>query len=273
MAAAVVVTGGFDDIRSHHIRLLEEAANGGEVHVLIQPDARVKALTGRPPKFPAEERLYIVQAIRFVKTARIMSAAADPDVLPALEGLRASVWIMAEGEVNEARRRFCAEQGLELRAVPLENLRAIPRAAPLRVRPSKRSRVIVTGCFDWLHSGHVRFFEEAASLGELFVDVGSDDNIRRLKGNFHPLFPQDERLYLVRAIRTVAQAFIGSGYGWLDAAPEIARIKPAIYLVNEDGDRPEKRAFCEERGIRYVVLKRIPRPGLAPRDSTALRGF
>jgi hypothetical protein len=43
--------------------------------------------------------------------------------------------------------------------------------------------------------------------------------------------------------------------------------------VNEDGDVPEKRAFCKEHGIEYVVLKRIPKAGLPKRQSTALRGF
>jgi hypothetical protein len=43
--------------------------------------------------------------------------------------------------------------------------------------------------------------------------------------------------------------------------------------VNEDGDRPEKRSFCETRGIRYMVLKRIPKKGLPKRVSTDLRGF
>ena len=51
------------------------------------------------------------------------------------------------------------------------------------------------------------------------------------------------------------------------------RIKPTIYLVNEDGDRPEKRAYCEEKNIQYVVLKRLPKEGLPPRESSGLRGF
>jgi hypothetical protein len=58
-----------------------------------------------------------------------------------------------------------------------------------------------------------------------------------------------------------------------DAEPEIARIKPNIYAVNEDGDQPEKRAFCEEHGLEYVVLKRLPKVGLPRRESTVLRGF
>jgi cytidyltransferase-like protein len=133
--------------------------------------------------------------------------------------------------------------------------------------------VIVTGSFDWLHSGHVRFFEEAAGIGDLYVVVGSDRNIRLLKGNGHPVFPERERRYLVHSVRTVSGTFISTGSGWMDAAPEIARIKPDVYVVNEDGDKPEKRDFCAGHGIQYVVLKRIPREGLPPRSSTALRGF
>jgi hypothetical protein len=74
-------------------------------------------------------------------------------------------------------------------------------------------------------------------------------------------------------VRFVRQALISSGHGWMDAEPEIAVIKPDIYAVNEDGDVPEKRAFCKKHGIEYVVLKRIPKAGLPKRQSTDLRGF
>ncbi len=59
----------------------------------------------------------------------------------------------------------------------------------------------------------------------------------------------------------------------MDAEPEIERIQPDCYVVNEDGDKPEKRAFCRERGIEYVVLQRKPKEGLPARQSTELRGF
>jgi hypothetical protein len=59
----------------------------------------------------------------------------------------------------------------------------------------------------------------------------------------------------------------------MDAEPETAVIRPDIYAVNEDGDVPEKRAFCKQHGIEYVVLKRIPKEGLPERKSTTLRGF
>ena len=87
------------------------------------------------------------------------------------------------------------------------------------------------------------------------------------------MFDQRIRCYMVNAIRFVTLATVSSGTGWMDAEPEIARIKADIYAVNEDGDRPEKRAFCASRGIDYRVLKREPKRGLARRQSTHLRGF
>jgi cytidyltransferase-like protein len=134
-------------------------------------------------------------------------------------------------------------------------------------------RVIVTGCYDWLHSGHVRFFEEASSYGDLIVAAGNDANVRNLKGAGHPLQTQAERRYMIAAIRYVKLALITTGWGWLDAEPEIVRLKPDIYLVNEDGDKPEKQAYCATHGLQYVVLKRTPKEGLPRRSSTDLRGF
>jgi cytidyltransferase-like protein len=133
--------------------------------------------------------------------------------------------------------------------------------------------VLVTGCYDWFHSGHVRFFEESCELGDLYVVVGNDENVRFLKGAGHPLLSEVERRYMVQSIRFVKQALISSGNGWMDAEPEIEKIKPNYYVVNEDGDKPEKREFCQAHGLEYVVLKRVPKEGLKARQSTDLRGF
>ena len=87
------------------------------------------------------------------------------------------------------------------------------------------------------------------------------------------LFPEEERRYMVQSIRFVKQALISSGKGWMDAEPEIDSLLPNYYVVNEDGDKPEKQAFCSEHGIEYKVLKRLPKPGLPQRASSSLRGF
>ena len=87
------------------------------------------------------------------------------------------------------------------------------------------------------------------------------------------MFSQDQRRFVVQSIKYVKQAFIATGSGQLDAKQEIYQLKPNILAVNEDGDRPEKRDFCKANGIEYVILKRLPKPGLPRRQSTTLRGF
>ncbi len=274
----VVVTGSFDNLRSRHIRFLEEAAKVGSLHVLLWSDAAVAASTGKPPKFPEAERLYLVQAVRYVRQATLVDAPIDPDVLPDVAGLRPDTWAVGAADDSPAKRAFCAARGLAYCVFSAADLQGFPDAQDETGQegPSstvRRPSVVVTGCYDWLHSGHVRFFEEVSQLGDLYVVVGHDENVRLLKGEGHPLFPEDERRYVAGSIRYVKQALVSSGHGWMDAEPEIERLKPAAYAVNEDGDKPEKRAFCAERGMEYIVLMRTPKEGLPRRASTDLRGF
>jgi cytidyltransferase-like protein len=266
----VVVTGAFDDLRSHHIRFLEEASRLGELTILLWPDEAVHEFEGKSAKFPFPERLYLLKAIRYV-TRVIPAGRVRPDELPAAEGLRPDIWADLESAQNAARRTFSTRQGLHYQIVSTDALHRFPKPPSPAPRPG-RKKVIVTGCYDWLHSGHVRFFEEVSAHGDLYVVVGHDANIQLLKGPGHPLFPQEERRYLVGSIRHVTEALISTGHGWLDADPEIQRLKPDIYAVNEDGDRGGKREYCRENGIEYLVLKRIPAPGLPGRSSTELRG-
>ncbi len=131
-------------------------------------------------------------------------------------------------------------------------------------------KVFVSGCFDVLHSGHIRFLEEASSYGELYVSIGSDKTVEELKHQ-PTLYTQDERLYMVSALKYVHQAFIAKGSGKLDFAEEIKQIKPDVFFVNSDGDSPEKQEFIEKMGIRYVVSNRIPKDLLPVRSTTSIR--
>src|SRR5215212_6961896 len=90
-----------------------------------------------------------------------------------------------------------------------------------------RPRVMVSGCFDLLHSGHIAFLEEAATLGRLHVAIGSDKTILKLKGK-PPINSESERLYIVKSLRCVDEAFISSGTGLFDFAPEIDRVSPDL---------------------------------------------
>ncbi|MEQ1746812.1 MAG: adenylyltransferase/cytidyltransferase family protein [Saprospiraceae bacterium] len=131
-------------------------------------------------------------------------------------------------------------------------------------------KTFVTGCFDLLHSGHVAFLQEAARLGDLYVCIGSDENVRHLKGRA-PVNPQYERKFMLDALACTHEVRINSGMGILDFLAELDAIRPDIFFVNEDGHTPAKEALCREQGIEYVVSKRIPASNLPERSSTALR--
>ena len=133
-----------------------------------------------------------------------------------------------------------------------------------------KKKVFVSGCYDLLHSGHVAFFKEASQYGDLYVGIGSDATIEDLKGR-KTVNSEQERLYMVKAIRYVKDAWINSGSGIMDFEEELERFRPDIFVVNEDGHTPYKEAICKTLGIEYIVLNRIPDAGLPSRSSTAIR--
>jgi cytidyltransferase-like protein len=280
MPKQIVVTGAFDNIRSHHLRFLEGASRLGELTVLLWPDQAILEVTGQPPKLPEAERLYFLNAVRYVRQARLVTGPVEPDALPEVPGYLPEVWVVGDCRANPAKEAKAAARGIEYRVLGGARGKEFPdptgeegcgEGESDRIRG--RKKVVVTGCYDWFHSGHVRFFEEVSACGDLYVIIGHDANIRLLKGEGHPLLPQDERRYLVGSIKYVKQALISSGEGWLDADPEIRRLKPDLYAVNEDGDKGGKREYCQKMGIEYLVFRRAPAPGLPKRSSTDLRGF
>ncbi len=268
----VVVSTSLDNLQVSHVRFLQEAARLGSVHVRLWSDALVEATTATPASFPQKERLFLARALRSVDSTAVVSlppAVAARD----LAGRFDSLAVPAAEDDPDLRAR-CAAAGLGyqvIRAGDLGGLRQFDDAAAESASGARR--VVVTGCFDWLHSGHVKFFMDAAALGNLFVVVGSDENVAFLKGPGHPLRRQGERRYMVQAVRSVHRSLISTGKGWMDAEPEIDAIMPHLYVVNEDGDQPEKREFCRAHGLEYVVLQRKPHADLPRRTSTELRGY
>jgi len=133
-----------------------------------------------------------------------------------------------------------------------------------------RKKVFVSGCYDLIHGGHVAFFKTASAYGDVYVSIGRDENLLLLKGK-KPVFSEEERLYIVKSIRYVHEAFLASGMGMLDFEPDLKRIKPDIFVVNYDGSTPDKEVLCKNLGIEYLVLDRIPEPGLTARSSSGTK--
>lgn len=131
-------------------------------------------------------------------------------------------------------------------------------------------KVFVSGCYDLLHSGHVEFFQQASRFGDLYVGIGSDATYLEYKHR-KPMFPQEERLFMVRNIKAVKEAYINEGHGVIDFIPTLDIVKPDIFVVNAEGGSEEKRRLCEKRGIEYIELQRTPHEGLEARSSSSLK--
>ena len=133
-----------------------------------------------------------------------------------------------------------------------------------------KKKVFVSGCYDLLHSGHVEFFQQASRYGDLYVGIGSDDTYLEYKHR-KPMFPQEERLFMVNNIKAVKDAYINEGSGVIDFLPTLDKVKPDVFVVNAEGGSDEKRRICKERGIEYVELQRTPHAGLKARSSSGLK--
>jgi cytidyltransferase-like protein len=267
------VMGAFDDIRTRDIRFLQQAQGTDDLYVQLFTDQAIERLTGKAPKFKLEERLYYLKSIRYVTD--VSSTHQTLPILPPefYQGGAVPLWIITRKQAYTIVGNYLLSHIGDFVVMPEFALNGFPKTETPDDPSMTRKKVMVSGCFDWVHTGHIRFFEEASQFGDLYVVVGHDQNLRLLKGEGHPLFPEEERRYWVQSIRFVKQAMISTGSGWLDAEPEMLAVKPDILVVNEDGDRPEKRAFCNAHGIEYKVLERKPKPGLPRRISTELRGF
>jgi|SRR5690554_686539 D-beta-D-heptose 7-phosphate kinase/D-beta-D-heptose 1-phosphate adenosyltransferase len=70
-----------------------------------------------------------------------------------------------------------------------------------KLRAWDKKVVFTNGCFDIIHSGHVKYLFEAKSLGDiLIIGLNSDNSVKRLKGNSRPINRQDDRAYVLSAL-------------------------------------------------------------------------
>lgn len=69
--------------------------------------------------------------------------------------------------------------------------------------------MLVGGCFDVLHPGHVIFLEKAKKAGDkLVVLLESDEKVRQLKGSNRPVHNQKERARVLSALKSVDQVIL-----------------------------------------------------------------
>ena len=71
-------------------------------------------------------------------------------------------------------------------------------------RKGAQKLVFTNGCFDILHSGHVRYLQTAAGFGDILIlGLNSDTSVSKLKGSHRPIMSQTDRAYILSAIEAI----------------------------------------------------------------------
>ena len=110
----------------------------------------------------------------------------------------------------------------------LDDLISIVRQA----KSGGRTTVFTNGCFDILHSGHVKLLEKCREAGDvLVVGLNSDRSVGRLKGPGRPIVPQDQRAQVVAALESVDYVVV---FDELDPLAVITAIVPDLLIKGGD---------------------------------------
>ena len=122
------------------------------------------------------------------------------------------------------------------------------------LRQDGRTVVFTNGCFDLIHAGHIRLFQESKKLGDvLIVALNSDASIRRLKGPTRPIYPLRERQEILAAVEVI---------DYVTSFPEdtprriIASLLPDVLVKGGDWkpDQVVGREEVEAAGGRVVIV-------------------
>jgi len=128
-----------------------------------------------------------------------------------------------------------------------------------RLQAQGQKVVFTNGCFDLLHLGHVRYLEEARSLGDaLIVGVNTDDSVRRLqKEPPRPINPEGDRAALVAALACVDRVVL---FGEDTPLELITAFQPDILVKGGDYRLEEiaGREVVQARGGEVRVIPLVP---------------
>lgn len=112
-------------------------------------------------------------------------------------------------------------------------------------------RVMASGVFDLLHTGHLHYLQEAKKMGdELIVVVATDKTVRQKK--HIPITPQNMRRELVAALKPVDNAVVGNDDDFFLIVEEI---QPDIIALGYDQSFEDLQEKLRQRGLKAKIAR------------------
>jgi D-beta-D-heptose 7-phosphate kinase / D-beta-D-heptose 1-phosphate adenosyltransferase len=131
-------------------------------------------------------------------------------------------------------------------------------ALAAKVRRGGGTVVATGGCFDLLHTGHVRLLRRARDLGDaLVVLINSDESVRALKGVGRPVVPAEDRARVLAALGCVDGVAI---FSEASPAATLERLRPDIWVKGGDytGVELPEADVVQRHGGEVVLLATVP---------------
>jgi len=178
----------------------------------------------------------------------------DLAVAAALANLAAGVVVTKKGTApilrSEMERELRGHVHLEEKIVTLKDLGFLIS----HLRTQGKKVVFTNGCFDLLHSGHIKFLEDSRRLGDiLVVALDADASVARVKGEGRPVIGAEQRLRILAALEVVDYVTLFDS----EQLPEILRnLQPDI--LTKGSNYPEQevagREIVQTYGGRVKIL-------------------
>lgn len=128
----------------------------------------------------------------------------------------------------------------------------------IRKKYPNRKIILISGCFDILHKGHIEVMESAKKTADiLIIGVLSDKFVKKRKGDNRPIFNEKERINIIASLQIVNYAFI---MDISDTDTVLQKLSPDFYGVGGDrkiDELPEKRWLNKYK----IKIKYLPRFG------------
>jgi FAD synthetase len=137
------------------------------------------------------------------------------------------------------------------------------RTRTLHLKRIYMKKVLVGGCFDLIHYGHISFLKQAKAHGDyLVVALESDESVKRMKGDLRPIHNQTQRIDMLESLKFVDEVIpLPPMHGDKDYFDFVTKVKPDVIAVTAgDPVLDKKQKQADVIGAKLVVIPKIHTP-------------